>query len=417
MLYVGYRLVHANEIFRGPPMTPRLSSKKRLLSAIIHSEVDHVPFYQKFWDRGYLSDRGDGWRDQFERVRKTTRLGLDDTVGFEIPRAFSPEVRITRRKEMVPGELHPLLFQEYQTQKGTLRQIVRQTKDWPHGDNVPIFTDYVVPRTRSKKYLVETIDDVEAVSSLFSNPEKDQLRKFEEQVNQVRHFANENELLVECGLTFSSEWADGDGIFLGDALPWLCGVENAVTLAYKNPDLVHRLLDVILEWSSRCIELISEVGGCDVIVHRGWYESFWSPKLYRTFLVPRMKKEIELVHRAGAKFCYVMSSGIMPYLDLFKEMDIDILYGVDPVQGGADLKRVKQAIGDRVCIWGGVNSAVTLTGSKHGVEKAVQEAVEILAPGGGFILGAIDQLFGDTVWDNFMTMIQTWRRLTSSNSH
>jgi len=225
---------------------------------------------------------------------------------------------------------------------------------------------------------------------------------------------------VECGSGLSpeapgSEWVDGNSVFLGDGLHWLCGVENSVRMGYRDPDLLHRLLDVILSWSLESIGLILKFGGCDVIVHRGWYESFWSPKLYRAFLLPRLRKEIELVHRAGAKFCYVMSSNIMPFLDFFKELGIDILYGVDPVQGGADLVKVKQAVGDRVCIWGGVNSAVTLRGEKQGVERAVEEAVRILAPGGGFILGAIDQLFEDTNWDNFMTMIQTWRRLTRAS--
>jgi len=389
------------------------SSRERLLSAISHSEVDHVPFYQKFWQRKCLSSQKDSWKDQFERVRKTRKLGLDDTVGFEIPRAFSPEVKIVRRKENIPGESSAILFQEYHTSKGVLKQIVRRTNDWPFGDDVPIFTDYVVSRNRSKKYLVETIDDVEALSCLFSDLGSQQLRKFEDQVNQVKHFAEQNELLVECGATFTSPWIDGDSIFLGDGLHWLCGFENAVTLVRKNPDLVNRLLDVIADWNSNSIKLIAQVGGCDVIVHRGWYECFWSPKLYRSFLLPRIEKEIKLVHEAGAKYCYVMTSGIMPFLDLFTEMGVDILYGVDPVQGGADLKQVKSSIGDRVCIWGGVNSAVTLTGNTLGVEKAVEEAFRILAPGGGFILAAIDQLFDDTVWENFLTMISTWRKLAN----
>ena len=129
---------------------------------------------------------------------------------------------------------------------------------------------------------------------------------------------------------------------------------------------------------------------------------------------PRIKKEVDLTHRAGAKFCYVMTSGIMPFLGFFKEMGVDILYGVDPVQGNADLQKVKETLRGQVCIWGGVNSVVTLTGSKQGVVKAVEEAIRILEPDGGFILGAIDQLFEDTIWDNFMTMIHTWRKLTGA---
>jgi len=393
-------------------MNSQLSSRSRLLSAINHSQVDYAPFYQKFWHRGCLSNREDAWKDQFERVRKTMRLGLEDTVGLEIPRAFSSEVKVLRRKEIPRGELDPFLYQEYQTPKGPLKQIVRQTRDWPHGDNIPIFTDYVVPRGRSNKYLVETMDDVEALSCLFSAPGKEQLRAFEDQAAKVRCFAKQNQVLVECGDTFTSGWLDGDSIFLGDALHWLCGFENAVILARTKPGMMHKLLDIILEWNLDSMRLISQVGGCDVIVHRGWYECFWSPKLYREFLAPRIRKEVDLAHQIGAKFCYIMTSGIMPFLDIFTEMGIDILYGVDPVQGNANLEKVKQTIGDRICIWGGVNSAVTLRGNKLSVEKAVEEAVRVLAPGGGFILAAIDQLFEDTNWDNFMTMIQSWKNLT-----
>ena len=392
----------------------KLSSRQRLLAAINHSEVDYVPFYQKFWHRGFLSNRDDTWKDQFERIRKTTKLGLEDTVGLEIPRAFSPEVKIHRRKETASDGSY--LVQEYQTPKGSLSQIVRQTNDWPHGENIPIFTDYVVPRGRSRKYLVENVQDVEALSCLFSSPDEKQLRAFEAGVNIARRFAQEHQLVIEAGATFTSKWLDGDSIFLGDALHWLCGFENSVIMAKRNPDLMHRLLDLILDWNLQSIRLITQFGGCDVIVHRGWYECFWSPKQYQTFLAPRIQKEVELAHRAGAKFCYVMTYGIMPFLDILKEMNIDILYGADPVQGSANLQQVKETLRRRVCIWGGVNSAVTLTGNKQGVEKAVEEAFRILAPDGGFILAAIDQLFEDTMWENFMTMIQTWRTLSAQTS-
>lgn len=96
------------------------------------------------------------------------------------------------------------------------------------------------------------------------------------------------------------------------------------------------------------------------------------------------------------KYCYVITTGIMPFLDIFKEMGIDVIYGVDLVQGNIDLKKVKDVVGDRICIWGGINSAVTVTGDKEGVEKTVEDAIRILAPN-GFMLGAIDTLCEDTI--------------------
>jgi len=398
-------------------MTGTMSSRQRVMQAFNHAEVDHVPLLVRWWGRPHFSDKKDSWRDQFERAQKTTRLGLDDAVQFEPPRMLSPEVTARVRREDHPGERYSILFKEYHTVKGVLSQIAYKTDDWPHGDEIPIFTDFLVPRSRSKKYLIETIEDVEALGVLFAEPSQELLRQAHERADKARSFAEKNEVLIESGTDYLGSWLDGSGLFLGDALGWLCGLENAIKFAYGKPQLLHKLLDTILEWNFRHIGLISELGGSDIIVHRAWYETFWSPRLFRTFFAPRIKKEIDYVHRIGSKYCYIMTSGIMPLLEPLAELDIDILYGIDPVQGKADLKQIKRRVGDRVCLWGGMNSAVTLgSGGRQDVENAVRNAIEILAPGGGFVLAPIDQLFEDTRWENVLTMIETWRKLSQTRT-
>src|SRR3990172_3981355 len=57
---------------------------------------------------------------------------------------------------------------------------------------------------------------------------------------------------------------------------------------------------------------------------------------------------------------YIIISGIPPLLDDILDLGIDVLWGVDPLQGDADLRVVKERLGKRICIWGGINSAVTL---------------------------------------------------------
>jgi len=72
------------------------------------------------------------------------------------------------------------------------------------------------------------------------------------------------------------------------------------------------------------------------------------------------------------------------------------------------LRDEQQQLGDRVCLWRGVNSAVTLgSGGRQDVETAVKDAIETLAPGVGFMLAPVDQLFEDTLWQNALTMIET----------
>jgi hypothetical protein len=390
-------------------MRAKLSSRDRMLQAINHREPDHIPLYLKWWERPFLSDKSQGWRNQFERADSVLHLGLEDTVGFDVPRPMSEDVKMRVWKERPAGERWPLLFKEYETPKGTLRQVVRQTSDWPHGDDIPIFSDFLAPSSRSVKYLVQEADDLEALSCLFRDPNDEEMEAFREGAERVREFAEERQILVECGMY--SEGGRESAIFGADALPWLCGFENVMRRAFRDPNFVRRLLEIVHEWDMRYLDALLELGFVDIIVHRGWYENadFWSPSQYKRFIEPYVSKLVDRTHRAGAKFCYIMSMKQMPLLGIMKEIDVDILYGLDPVQGGTDLALAKKSVGDSICLCGGVNSAVTLnSGTPEEIRKAVTDCVKILAPGGGFILSSIDQIFEDTPWKNIQILIDTW---------
>jgi len=74
--------------------------------------------------------------------------------------------------------------------------------------------------------------------------------------------------------------------------------------------------------------------------------------------------------------------------------------------------------GEDICLWGGVNSAVSLElGSEGERGDAVLEAIRTLAPGGGFILGLVDAVFGrtagtvETPSDSLRYVIDHWRKM------
>jgi len=134
---------------------------------------------------------------------------MDDTVGFDTPRKLNPEVKVRTWKEVQPDETHHMLFNEYETPEGTLRQVVRRTIDWPFGDDIPIFTDYVVPTARSKKYLIEGVEDLKALSSLFSESTEEELKPFFAEAERVKGFAEAHGVLVECGMFVEVGWKAG----------------------------------------------------------------------------------------------------------------------------------------------------------------------------------------------------------------
>ena len=105
-----------------------------------------------------------------------------------------------------------------------------------------------------------------------------------------------------------------------------------------------------------------------------------------------------------------MTKGIMPLLDDFLDIGVDVLWGPDPVQGEADLPRLVQKLKGRICIWGGMNAILTLgEGTPADAERAVEEA--LMATDGGFVLFPVDQIVAGTPWENIEAMLRRWKEL------
>jgi len=318
---------------------------------------------------------------------------------------------------MVPGEKYPVHFREYETEKGTLTQAVKMTSGWQEGksmwnyfdvsfsnrwgSDLPLMGNEVV--NRSLKFLVENEQDAEAFTALLTGPTEEEVEAFFEEAEKAKKWAEEREILLEGG-----DFA----VYGATHALSLCGGEKMMVHQYRRPEMLRKFLSVTHEFDMNAIRLLGKVGGIDVIHHHAWYENgeFWSPPKFREFIAPILKKAVEESHRYGMKYCFICTIGLMSIIKILQEMGVDILLGVDPVQGNTDLRRVKEQIGEKVCLWGGVSSAVTLGfGTKEKIDQEAQSAVRSLGPGGGFILAPIDQLWPYTPWENIQAMIEAWR--------
>jgi len=346
-------------------------------------------------------------RDQYEFVERQLELGMDAVVDLhELPVRFAPQVNVKQWQEKADDREVPLLYKEYQTPAGTLRTVVNRTEDWPHGDHVPLFDDYLIPRSR--KFLVESQNDLKALKYLLTSPTREEIRAFRERASAAKQFAQDRGLLTTGG------WGLGM-----DAACWLCGIENLMLAAVYEPGFVEEMAQLIARWNQERMQIVLEAGS-DLYVRRGWYEcaDFWSPNGFRKFILPSLKQEAQLAHQAGAKYGYILTTGTMPLLDSLLESGIDVLIGVDPVQGmGTDLEEIKRRLHGSICLWGGVNGFITVElGSREEVEQAVDTAMCILAPGGGFILSPVDNVTNETehTWRNVHVLLEAWGKLNKS---
>ncbi len=388
-----------------PVDSSRMSSRERIIAAIRHEPVDHLPLC--FHGIGhqaveFLSRRHP---DQFELARFYLDLGLDTGI-LTAPPYYS--ARGFKTKEWVghpPDADCPLIFKEYSTARGTLRQVVRKP-GYPFA-SVPLFEDHNVPPGRSRHYCVETEDDLDALECILRPPMDDELSEYRERTKVAREFCDDNGILLS-----------GYALGIGDPLFWLSGIEPVLVAALENPAFLKRYVEILAHWSLAVLAIQVDAG-VEVLLRRGWYESadFWSPRLYREFLYDPLKKEIEAAHQAGVIVNYCMNSGTMPLLGIFGELGFDIYSCIDPTAGDTDLVRIKREVGDTIALYGGVsNHHVIERGTPAQVREAVAAAVEVLAPGGGFILGPGDVLDytmsnPEATERNFHAMVAAWKEL------
>jgi hypothetical protein len=383
-----------------------------MLAAVRGEAADYVPL--SFMIFAALRAERQDW---FGHVEAQIELGLDavaNMIGLVpgaptghvdapgIPINFPADVTVRQWKESPTGARYPVLHKDYETPRGTLSVAVNQTDDWKRGDDVPLLDDFLVPRCT--KYLVTGEQDLPALRYLLGEPQPDDVQTCRQLWQKGKRFAQEKGILLANG------WGVG-----GDALGWLCGLENAVMFAVDAPEFLDALLDIISEWNRRRMELMLEVG-LDLFVRRAWYEgtSYWSPALFRRFMLPRIEQEVELAHEAGASYGYIMSVGGLQFADLLLEAGIDVLIGVDPVQDhGMDMAVLRATLGTDVCLWGGMNGFVTVErGTPQQVRAAVRTAVQTLGPA-GFILSPVDNVTArsDAVWQNVLALIDEWKRV------
>ncbi len=317
-----------------------------------------------------------------------------------LPVRFSPEVTIRNWREKRDADFD-LLHREYTTPDGVLTTTVQLSEDWPHGDRIPFVDDFQVPR--AVKNLITCSEDLPAFHHLLTAPSVEDAAHFGEEAETARAFAAEHGVLLAGG------WGVGM-----DMLNWLCGMQNLMLLTLDQPVMIAELLEMIHVWNKQRMELVLSAHP-DIYIRRAWYEGcdFIPRTFFRDEVLPRLKAEVDLAHDRGVKFGYICTSGLGPMLDFYVEAGIDVLIGIDPVQGTkTNLAAIKEKIGERICLWGGVSGAITVElGSEDEVRAAVREAIQTLGSD-GFILSPVDNVTIDEpkTWRNLEFFLDEWRK-------
>jgi uroporphyrinogen-III decarboxylase len=395
-------------------MTHAMTSRQRMLAALRRQPVDHVPCAMM----SFSAMRG-RCQDAYEVSLREREMGMDSMLFIPsswrnerpnhpdlrgLPVRLPAEVRVDLWQEHPAGERFPLLHKVYHTPVGELRVAVRRTDDWPHGSAVPLVEDYQIPR--AIKPLIAGPEDLAPLRFLLRPPDAEAIAGYRREVRRAHAFRDVHGVLL----------AGGWGV-AADMVGWLCGLERMALLTMDQPAFLQELLALIAAWNEARMRVVLE-GGVDLFIRRGWYETadFWSPALHRQFLLPQLRREVEIAHGHGALFGYVMTTGALPMLDNIRDAGVDVLIGVDPLQRQETLETMRGALGGAVgaavCLWGGVNGAITVEeGSEEEVRRAVGHALAVMEGAPGFVLSPVDNItdVSPRTWRNMAVFVDAWR--------
>ena len=321
-----------------------LTSRERLLRVLARQEPDYIPCCFM----SFTALRKRCREDLFALAKAEQELGLDPMLFIPsasrllrtehpelrgLPVRLAPEVTLKEWREECPNG-GDILHKEYHTPAGVLSTSVKLSDDWPHGEHIPFIDDFQVPRML--KPLITERKDLEALHSCLLPPQPAEIAAYQQEVARAEAFVDEHQVMLAGG------WGVGK-----DMLDWLCGMQTGMELMLEAPDFLAEVLEIIHRWNVQRMKVVL-AAPIDLYIRRAWYEGcdLVTPRFYREAILPRLKAEVDLAHEYGAKFGYICSSGVEPMLDFFLEAGIDVLIGVDPIQGThTDMPRLKRKSG------------------------------------------------------------------------
>ncbi len=208
------------------------------------------------------------------------------------------------------------------------------------------------------------------------------------------------------------------------ATPWLLfpferayamqGMEAFLINMARNPDFARALLEKIAVYCKQLMGRFLEELGDNVDMIKigddlGTQNSLViSPKMYREILKPVHADFISFIRaRTTAKIFFHSCGDVAPLIEDFIEIGVDIL---NPIQTSAgimsDLPSLKKRFGSNIVFCGGIDTHRILPfGSVEEVREEVRRVMQILGPGGGFMIGAVHTVLDDVPPENVLAMV------------
>lgn len=376
----------------------QMSSRERMLAVLKGEKPDYTPCSIYF--NTALQIDGYDLKNPEDRIKCYLDMGTDPVIDV-----FLPDVKPYKNVETkvwtedIGREKYPVIFKEYTTPEGILRQGVYRTSDWSFGEDIP-FPGNDHCASNNYEPLLKSPDDVAAFKYLWAKPEDDEIESHSESISGLLKLSDKYDVITRATV--------GQGLAV---LMTLMGAENFVLFAVDYPEAFKEL--AAFEHSMTVERMkIADYYGIDLFKRFGGYEqtNFFSPAIYRSVVVPLASREVLEARKLGKPMYYRVVTGMKPLLEDIAAIGFDCVEGFEPELSNCSNTDIRTALSDRSVIWTGVSSPVCLNAKDDVMtRKAVRDAMEIFEST-SFILGVTNSIRSHFNWNNTLAMVDEWKK-------
>jgi uroporphyrinogen decarboxylase len=180
------------------------------------------------------------------------------------------------------------------------------------------------------------------------------------------------------------------------------------------PDFARALLEKTAQLCKELMEPFLAALGDNVDIIKigddlGTQESLlMSPGMYREILKPIHADYISFIkERTDAKLFFHTDGDVVPLIDDFIEMGVDILNPIQTSAGNmSDLAGLKKRFGKNIIFCGGIDTQRILPeGSTAEVRDEVKRVIHLLGEGGGYMVSSVHTIMNDVPAENVLAMV------------
>ncbi len=367
--------------------------RERVFATLEHKEPDRIPWGEHSIDYNVYEDilgrktlvqakmrqtqaYWDGRRDEVVECYKRDRLDLIKALEMDI--VF---VSAVPPKGYHPKPMKKLDDETYMDDGGNIYRISAITHD-------------LMPYKRNTEgYRPPTLESIQnQIDNIENEPVGDPNDSTWELVHHaVKEMKSTHFILLLCGdLGFPGFGATEEDV-------WMSLIEY--------PEICKKLAELHGKRLIRQIPLFAKLG-VDGIMPCGDLGSstglLASPKIYREMVYPWHKAHVAEAHKYGLKVLKHCCGHVWPVINELAEV-YDAYEGIQ-ASGGMDIKLLKERVGDKLCLWGGIWHEHIILGSVEDIRNDARYAFEHAAPGGGYIMGSSHSLAVGAKRENILEM-------------